>query len=168
MQELNPEFLTGGEELCQGGQGQPQERKNHSAGSGSGFIQPQTAPPARGGHWWQSEKTTRPGQHAVWSFPNLPCLLPEDKPPHGHGCQEPAALHSRVSTALSPSWALPTNTCTGSLPPKHLHGKQLDLHFVQHTFHSTLHSHHPFITANQQDNHPRQSDFHKAKELETR
>lgn len=88
--------------------------------------------------------------------------------PHGHGCQGPAALHSRVPTALSalsPSWALRTNIRTD---------QQLDLHFVQHTFHSTLHSHQeggfaPLITANQQDKHyPRQSDFYKAKELETR
>lgn len=56
----------------------------------------------------------------------------------------------------------PQNTCTG---------RQLDLHFVQDTFHSTPHSHQeggfaPFITANQWDkHHPRQSDFYKAKEL---
>lgn len=107
-------------------------------------------------------KARRPGWHAVWSFPNLPCLPPEDKLPMDSltcpGAVVPGACSSALEGCpplLSPSWALQTNTCTGSIQTTCTY-KQLNLHFVLNTFPSTLHSYQeggfaPLITANWQE-----------------
>ena len=107
-------------------------------------------------------KVRSPGQRAVWSFPNLPCLPPEDKLPMDSptcpGAVVPGACSSALKgcpSLLSLSWALQTNASTGSVQTTCTY-KQLDLHFGLNTFPSTLHSYQeggfaPLITANRQE-----------------